>query len=148
MVNAFKEIFERDIDKVRQEISLYSNETNIWRVSQSISNSGGNLCLHLIGNLKTYIGVGLAKVPYTRQRDLEFTRKNVPREVLLQEIVEAKELVTQGLNNLNDLQLNEPYPMLVWEKPTETSFTLIHLAVHLNYHLGQINYHRRLLDIP
>lgn len=42
--------------------------------------------------------------------------------------------------------LQQEYPILVFESKTSTEFFLIHLSTHLAYHLGQINYHRRLLD--
>ncbi len=146
IIDALKTIFERDLNKLRSEMELYKNEARIWHFEKSISNSAGNLCLHLIGNLNAYIGVGLGKTSYVRQRDLEFSSKDVPRVELLKKIGETMYVVENGLNQISDNQLHEDFPVLIWEKPTEMGFTLIHLATHLDYHLGQINYHRRLLD--
>ncbi len=56
-------------------------------------------------------------------------------------------VVEDGLNKLNENDLEKEYPLLVFKEKASTGFFLIHLAVHLDYHLGQINYHRRLLDI-
>src|SRR3569833_1126347 len=136
-----KVLFNRDLLKLKAEIEQYQYEANIWRVDKGIANSGGNLCLHLVGNLNAYIGVGLAKTGYIRQRDLEFTLKNIPRAELLQKIEDVILIVETGLNNLSD-----DHPIIIWEKPTQMHYTLIHLHSHLNYHLGQVNYHRRLLD--
>ena len=55
-------------------------------------------------------------------------------------------MVETGLDNLTEDQLGGDFPMIIWEKPTPADYTLVHLATHLNYHLGQVNYHRRLLD--
>ena len=78
-IKALKELYERDLKRLKQEIELYRDDTTLWKIENSIKNSGGNLCLHLIGNLKTYIGNGLAQIGYIRQRDLEFSDQNVDR---------------------------------------------------------------------
>ena len=55
-------------------------------------------------------------------------------------------VVEDGLSKLNENDLEREYPLLVFKEKTSTAYFLIHLAVHLGYHLGQVNYHRRLLD--
>lgn len=146
ILNTLKTLFKRDLEKLKIEIESYSKEETIWIIDKGISNSAGNLCLHLIGNLNAYIGVGLAKTTYVRQRDLEFSLKDIPKSELIRKIEETIEIVELGLSNLNATQLNNDFPIVIWDNPTEMEFTLIHLTTHLNYHLGQINYHRRLLD--
>lgn len=138
-------LFTRDLEKLKQEISLYNREEDLWRVSEGITNSGGNLCLHLIGNLNTYIGVGILKTEYIRHRDLEFSLKDIPRSELINKIDETKDMVMQALKLVSDEDMEDMFPMVVWDSPTRMDFTLIHLHSHLNYHLGQINYHRRLI---
>ena len=71
------EIFDRDLNKLRIEISSYSDEAKMWVIEKNIKNSGGNLCLHLIGNLKQFIGNVLGNRPYQRNRDAEFSLKNI-----------------------------------------------------------------------
>ncbi|MBD2699945.1 DinB family protein [Spirosoma sp. BT702] len=146
LVDVLKTLFQRDLEKLKVEINLYKDEPKIWYVEKSIANSGGNLCLHLVGNLNTYIGAELGKTGYVRNRELEFSLKNVPRTELLAKIDETMIAVEKGLNNISDEQLEAEYPMLVFDKPTSTEYLLVHLTTHLTYHLGQINYHRRLLD--
>lgn len=141
-----KELFSRDLKKLKVEIDAYNDEQSMWLVSGIINNSGGNLCLHIIGNLKTYIGCGLAKIEYLRDREFEFSGKNVERSRLLKEIDETIDIVFQGLDNLSANMLNDNFPIIIWEEEKRMDFTLIHLHAHLNYHLGQINYHRRMLD--
>lgn len=53
-IEALKELFERDLNKLKSEIEFYGNESTMWKIENSIKNSGENLCLHIIGNLKTY----------------------------------------------------------------------------------------------
>ena len=139
-------LFNRDLNKLKTEISLYRDEKNIWLVDKSIANSAGNLCLHLVGNLNTYIGAVIGKTNYIRDRDLEFSQKDIPRAELISKIEATIMVVNDAVNNLTDETLQEEYPMLVFEKKTSTEYFLVHLSTHLSYHLGQINYHRRLLD--
>ena len=146
IINALKILFDRDIILVQKEIGLYRDEASIWRVDGAISNSAGNLCLHLVGNLNTYIGNALGGTKYVRQRDLEFSAKNVPREQLLQMLEQTRTTVQEALAATAEERLPELFPIIIREEETATGYTLIHLAMHLNYHLGQINYHRRLLD--
>ena len=146
IIDSLKTLFERDLKKVKTEIESYTNEKNIWLIGQGVANSAGNLCLHLIGNLNAYIGVGLANTDYIRQRSLEFSLKDIPKVELLRQIENTIKVIEEGLNNLNENQLHSDFPLIIWDKPTEMEYTLLHLLTHLNYHLGQINYHRRLFD--
>ncbi|SDD68977.1 Protein of unknown function [Mucilaginibacter pineti] len=142
-----KALYTRDLLKLKQEITLYSNEENIWRIDQNILNSAGNLCLHLIGNLNTYIGAQLGNTDYVRNRPAEFSLKNVPRQELISQIDRTIEVLEPVLGSLTEDQLKSEYPRLVAEETVSTEYFLIHLAMHLSYHLGQVNYHRRLLDL-
>ncbi|MFD2583045.1 DinB family protein [Pedobacter vanadiisoli] len=142
-----KKLFNRDLNKLKTEIESYQNEANLWIVDQSITNSAGNLCLHLIGNLNTYIGATLGGSGYIRNRELEFSLKDVPRYELIEKIDQTIEVVNQTLDKLTVEEIAAEYPMLVLEEKTSTEYFLVHLATHLAYHLGQINYHRRLLNV-
>ena len=141
-----KEIYIRDLTKLRTEIESYSNESNIWAISKDILNSGGNLCLHINGNLKHFIGTVLGKSGYVRDRDSEFSLKNIPRNELLKSTDGTINIVTKTIESLPDEMLTKDYPVEFINKTVTIEYLLIHLAVHLNYHLGQINYHRRLHD--
>ena len=146
LIETFKSIFIRDILKLKNEIELYNNEDKIWRIEKAITNSAGNLCLHLIGNLNAHIGGVLGQSGYTRDRALEFSAKNVPRQDLLAMIDETSTMLENTFEHLKDAELEKDYPILVFDHQTTIAFMLVHLAGHLNYHLGQINYHRRLID--
>jgi len=136
--------FCRDLAKLKVELELYKTETQIWKVTGDIANSAGNLCLHLVGNLDTYIGATLGNSGYMRDRDAEFALKNIPRSELIQRIDSTNQTIQQVVPKLTDKQLKSEYPLLVLKEKTTTEYFLIHLAMHLSYHLGQVNYHRRL----
>ena len=140
------QLLQRDLEKLKQELLEYRDETLIWKSVPGISNSAGNLCLHLVGNLNTYIGAELGQSGYIRNRELEFSQKDIPREELIQKIEGTIEVVTQTLDRLPAEALAQEYPLLVLKEKTSTGYFLTHLAVHLGYHLGQINYHRRILE--
>ena len=146
LIKSLKILFNRDLIKLKTEIESYQNESDIWKIQEGITNSAGNLCLHLIGNLNTYIGAEFGKTGYIRSRVLEFSLKNIPRTELIQKIEETIIVVDNALHNISEEQLKMEYPLLVFENKTSTEFILIHLTTHLAYHLGQINYHRGLLD--
>ena len=148
VIQTLKELFNRDLNKLKAEIESYKDEANLWLVDGEIPNSAGNLCQHLIGNLKHFIGAELGSSGYVRQRDLEFSTRNTPRADLIKGVDETLEVVIATLERLNDDDLEAKYPQPVFadRQTMTTGWFLIHLATHLNYHIGQINYHRRLLD--
>ena len=139
-------LFRRDITQLKHELALYSNEANIWKVDGAVLNSAGNLTLHLIGNLNTYIGAEIGKTGYVRNRPLEFSDKNIPRELLFQKIDDTLSVIENAMYSITKSDYQKEYPLLVFDKMTTTEFLLVHLTTHLAYHLGQINYHRRLID--
>ena len=145
VVQELRQVFIKDLEKLKEEISLYRDEPGLWKVEKEIANSAGNLCLHLVGNLKHFIGATMGKTGYIRNRDQEFALKNVPQKELIKMVEETIEAVSTTLANVKDDQLKEEYPLLVFKEKTSTAYFLFHLVGHLGYHLGQINYHRRLV---
>jgi uncharacterized damage-inducible protein DinB len=139
--------FERDLFKLIEELEMYTDENTIWALKEGINNSAGTLCLHLVGNLRHFIGATLGNTGYVRQRDLEFSRRNFPREQLIDDIRNVFEMVISTLGQLPDEALNEDYPLEKHGAKVTTMHMLIHLFGHLNYHLGQVNYHRRLISV-
>jgi len=146
LTDTLKPLYNRELVKLKQELELYSSEENIWRVDKNILNSAGNLCLHLIGNLNTYIGAELGGTSYVRNRPEEFSLKNIPRHELISKIEQTIEALNAALGSLTEDQLKGEYPQVVFDSKISTEYFLLHLAMHLSYHLGQVNYHRRLLD--
>lgn len=147
ITESIKSLFTRDLNKLKTEIESYQNEENLWKIDKNIANSAGNLCLHLVGNLNAFIGGQLGNSGYIRQRDLEFSLKDIPKSELIEQVEKTIEVVNSTLEKLsaNDMEKNFPIEPLGYTMTTE--YFLIHLIGHLEYHLGQINYHRRLLDL-
>ncbi|MBN7816684.1 DinB family protein [Algoriphagus pacificus] len=138
-------LFERDLDRLYKEIEQYSSEEILWSTSHQISNPAGNLCLHLLGNLQAFVGHELGGFDYTRDREFEFAGKDVPKAQLLDDIKKVKRIMVSSLEGMDESILTKNYPKEVFGKPMSNEYFLIHLYGHFNYHLGQINYHRRLL---
>jgi len=146
LIETLIKLFNRDLNKLKEEISAYKVESNLWLVDKDVSNCSGNLCLHLVGNLKHFIGAELGETGYVRQRELEFSLKDVTRDELLKQVDETLTVVESTLNRLTTKDLEKEYRRRVFEDYMTTGYFLVHLSTHLAYHLGQINYHRRLLD--
>jgi uncharacterized damage-inducible protein DinB len=138
-------LFEKELDTLTEEIKAYEQDEQLWKMADGISNSGGNLCLHLTGNLQHYIGATLGESGYIRNREAEFKLKNIPKLKLLEEIENSKRIVTDTLEQVSKKELDSSYPIQVFDEPMTTEYFLVHLLKHLSYHIGQINYHRRLV---
>jgi uncharacterized damage-inducible protein DinB len=146
MIDILEKLFQRDLEKLKTEITSYEDEKKMWEVAGDVRNSAGNLCLHICGNLQHFIGALICNTGYLRKRELEFSRKNIPVKEMVAEIDKTLQIVQKTLSELEEENLKETYPVNVFGYEMTTGFFLIHLSTHLNYHLGQINYHRRLLD--
>lgn len=140
----YRKLYRRDLEKLKIEIELYKNEKNLWLIDKEIANSAGNLCLHIIGNLNHFIGYAVGKTNYVRNRENEFTVKNIPVEDILTQLDNAIEVVDSTLLNIKDDQLGNEYPFVKFEEKASLEYLLSHLLIHLSYHLGQVNYHRRI----
>ncbi len=145
LIKILSEIYERDLAKLKSEIEQYSNASDLWAIDGEIANSAGNLTLHVVGNLNHFLGAVLGGTDYVRERDREFSDRGVPREDLVAAIDATRSVVKNTLEKLAEDDLADIYPIEVFGEPITTGHFLVHLTTHLNYHLGQINYHRRVL---
>ena len=145
LTDVLTQLFERDLNKLKQEIEQYASDGELWKTAGDAPNSGGNLCLHLCGNLRHFIGFVLGGSGYVRDRDLEFTDTGVSRDELFVRIDATLEEVKAGLAKLSPDDLEKEYPIDVFGHSMTTGWFVTHLATHFSYHLGQINYHRRLI---
>lgn len=139
------QLFEKDLDRLADEIRQYPDDSSLWVVKDGIKNSGGNLCLHLAGNLQHFIGAILGNSGYIRNRDAEFSLKNIAKQKLINEVENTKVAVRDALEQVSKRELEKEYPIRIFDEPVTTEYFLLHLLAHLSYHTGQINYHRRLL---
>jgi uncharacterized damage-inducible protein DinB len=146
IIETLLKLFDRDLQRLEEEINLYESEEAIWRLDGDIKNTAGNLCLHLCGNLQHYIGANLGHTSYVRNRDNEFAAKGISKTELIAEIQKTRQTVRDTLETLKPSVLEAEYPEKIYEYSMTTAYFLIHLTAHLNYHLGQVNYHRRILQ--
>lgn len=147
ITKSLQSLFIRDLTKLKTEIEAYRNEETIWKTDKNISNSAGNLCLHLVGNLNHFVGTILGNSDYVRNRELEFSQKNISRTELTVQIDRTIATINRSLEKLSAEDLEKEFPVESLGYKMTTGYFLIHLFGHLGYHLGQINYHRRLLDV-
>jgi hypothetical protein len=145
MTDELLTLYRRDLEKLIAELEAYPSEAQIWRVAGEIKNPAGNIVLHLIGNLNLFIGVKLGGSQFVRDREAEFAVKDVPRAELLHKLRQTIKMLEQTLPALEAATLEATYPLEVLGYPMNTQYFLIHLYGHLNWHLGQVNYHRRLI---
>ena len=144
MINELAGVMVRDLKALRRALEVYEDEADIWKTPPGISNSGGNITLHLVGNIRTFVGAQMGGIAYERDRDAEFGRHDVPRAELLKLVDEAIKAVKDGLAKVREADLTRPYATPAGVT-VDTADWLLHLVSHLAYHLGQLDYHRRLV---
>jgi hypothetical protein len=145
MIESFSRLYEQGLTKLRTEVESYPGEAELWKTGGNIPNSAGNLALHLIGNINHFFGATLGGTDYVRDRDLEFSSGEVSKEQIVSEIEKAITVVKQTLDSLSTDDLQKTYPIQFQNQDVSTEYVIGYLLGHFNYHLGQIDYHRRLL---
>ncbi len=139
------ELFRRDLSRIVQEIEAFDDDGQLWEKTQGVSNSAGNLALHLEGNLREYVGRQLGNVSYHRRREEEFSGSGVTRQDLVKRLEAVRAIVVRAISELPDEALRAPFPERVLGIDLSTQQFIFHLLAHFNYHLGQIDYLRRFL---
>lgn len=145
LLPAIGTIFDRDLRALEREVRAYPDERGLWTPVPGISNAAGTLVLHLAGNVQHYLGARLGGTGYIRDRPAEFARRDVPRADLLREIEAARAAVKTALSGAVAPDPAAEFPERIGGKRVDTGDYLVHLATHLAYHLGQIDYHRRVV---
>lgn len=145
LIAALQGIYERDLNALRREVEAYPEEDQLWQIVPGVSNTGGTLTLHLAGNLQHYLGSRLAGTGYVRNRDAEFSLRNLPRSRLLAEIEAAREAVRAALAGLSEERLAEEFPEVIAGSRFSIGEYLVHLTTHFAFHLGQLDSHRRVV---
>jgi hypothetical protein len=138
--------YERDLRKLIDEVNAFQNEADLWKIRGSVKNSAGNLALHLVGGLNHFIGALLGHTGYIRNRDLEFSAKGLSKKELTNQIEALIPIVGETLNNLTPQEMNAEFPVMFDGAANSHTYVLVQLLAHLNYHLGQVNYLRRIQE--
>lgn len=144
-IGTIESILRRELGAVRRSVEIYPDDDAPWAERPGLPNAGGTLVLHVAGNLQHYVGAVLGRSGYRRDRDAEFARRDVPRSELVAEIDAAERAVIAGCAALTAETLAAPYPEAIAGRTVATGDFLVHLASHLAYHLGQLDYHRRVV---
>lgn len=138
-------VIGRELRTLVRELEAYPTEGQLWAVPAGLPNSAGTLALHAAGNLLHFVGAVLGGSTYQRDRDAEFQRRDVPRAELIAELRRAEDVVQATLPALDAAALATPYAVPVANRRQVTGEFLLHLATHLAYHVGQVDYHRRIV---
>ena len=142
-IQTFARLFDRDLTVLEREVALYPDDASLWKEVHGQPTLGGNLALHLAGNLRHFIGGVLGGSGHVRHREAEFDQRGLSRQVLIAEVRAAKEEVAAALAKLDPARLGEPFPEAIRGHELPTRMVLAHLLTHLSFHLGQLDYHRR-----
>lgn len=134
----------RELRGLRREIEAYPDDDAIWAAAPGIANSCGTLVLHLAGNLRLYAGHVIGGIAYERDRPREFAARGLSRAELLHELDAAMEAVDRALPQATAKVLAREFPLPIGTVRVNTQEFLLHCAAHLAYHLGQVDYHRRM----
>jgi uncharacterized damage-inducible protein DinB len=147
--SAVQATLQRELAAVRRCVEAYPDDRSLWAERPGLPNAGGTLVLHIAGNLQHYLGAVLGGSDYRRDREAEFARRDVSRDDLLAEIDAAAVAIDRGLATEDDdgggNELARAYPEPIAGRTVATGDYLVHLAAHLAYHLGQLDYHRRVV---
>lgn len=143
-VAELRDLFLRELNNLSRELE-FIDEDNLWKNLPGVTNSCGVLIQHLAGNLQHFVGAGLGNTGYIRDRKKEFTNTGISKSELESQIQETVTVIKNVLPELSEEQLEQDYPMDLSYDFTTRQF-LYHLYGHLNYHLGQVNYLRRILS--
>jgi hypothetical protein len=135
----------RDLAALERELELYPDDSSVWKNVVGLPNSAGNLILHLAGSLQHFFGVTLGNTGYVRNREAEFRRRDVSRTELRQELAAARQGVLAGFEHLTEQSLEQPFPARITHTDLSTRLTILQFITHLAYHLGQLDYHRRMV---
>lgn len=139
--------FAKYLTQLKNEITSYRTEDGLWHMAEGIGNAPATLALHLCGNLQYNIGDVIGKSGYVRNRDYEFSQRGISREKILEEIANTETMILPVLEKLTVEDLGKKFEDS-WHGENETiADALIRLALHLGYHVGQINYHKRVLGL-
>ena len=138
-------VISRELRALARELQAYPDDASAWRTFPGVVNSAGTLALHLAGNVQHYVGAKLGGTGYQRDRPAEFARRDVPRGDLLKEIERAIAAAETTLPQVSETALAADFPEAVGGRTIRTDEFLVHVAMHLGWHLGQVDYHRRMV---
>jgi hypothetical protein len=145
MTDEIRRLIVRELSAFAREVEMFPDDESLFRTVPGVTNSAGNLALHVCGNLKHFVGAVLGGTGYVRNREAEFATRSGSRGQLARELRETAGIVATTLGRLPPEAASRPYPQAVAELQLPCGLFLMHLAVHLGFHLGQAGYLRRVV---
>jgi hypothetical protein len=95
-------LFLRELATFRREVELFPDDDTLWRTVPGVTNSAGNLALHIAGNLRHFVGAVLGKTGYVRNRDAEFATREGSRDMVSKTLAAAGSRSGATLAKLDD----------------------------------------------
>ena len=145
MIAALQASFLEGLSALSDEIRSFPDDASLWITRPGVTNSAGTLALHLIGNLHHFVGAQIGNTGYVRDREAEFATRDLSRSELLHQCEEAAEMIRTTFRSSTAESLARPFPLATFGEGRTTGDVLVRLVAHFRYHLGQVNYLRRLL---
>lgn len=145
LIKELETLYLREVSTLERELDLYPDDSSIWKELPGLPNPAGTLFLHIAGSLQYFLGAVLGNSGYVRDRAAEFGKRGVPRSELRLELGGVKLGVAAGFANLTEEMLEQVFPVQYADAKLSTQLTLLQFLSHLAYHLGQIDYHRRMV---
>lgn len=144
VVADLRRLLLRELATFRREVELFPDDESLWRTAPGVTNSAGNLALHIAGNLRHFVGAVLGSTGYVRDRDAEFGTRAGSRAMVVEALAAAEADVDSTFAKLDDAALAKPFPMPPKGVEVTSQRWLMHLASHAAFHLGQAGYLRRI----
>jgi hypothetical protein len=135
----------RELEGLKREIQLFPDDEAVWRTVPGVTNSAGNLAIHVAGGLQYLVGSVLGGTGYVRDRETEFGRRSGTRAEIVTELDHAIVVVGDVLSKLPADSLAAEFPEPVMGMRLRTGLFLLHLCAHAGFHLGQAGYLRRMM---
>lgn len=133
----------RDIEERAEEfiemIEPLSAE-QLWFSDEVVVNSIGTLARHMTGNFNHFFGAGFLKNGYVRNREQEFSERDIPKAQVISDFQAAAGVVQQAAMAINEEDVNKPYRTPCGVDFDSLGYHLIRLTTHFAHHHGQVSY--------
>ncbi len=150
MKNIAKEFMEESIFRIEKNTTKIIKclhvltEDQIWKRPNEVSNSAGNILLHLCGNTRQYLVSALSDQPDIRERDEEFSAKGgYSKEELQIKLTATVEEATGILQTMDEYRLMKIHSVQGFN--LSGIAIIVHVTEHYSHHTGQIIFWTKLL---
>jgi len=131
------------VEQIERCLKLLSVE-QVWHRPNDVSNSIGNLVIHLNGNVRQWIVAGLGREEFARDRPAEFAqREAIPTDKILGELKTTIERARAVIADLSPERLLRKVTIQDYEVTELTA--VVHVVEHFSLHTGQIVYATKIL---